>query len=376
MSLKDIKYVVGIDFGAISSGVSIAHTGKPSVKYTVNEWEEKKKDEKEKSKTKGPKQFLTSILYKADGTIICGLSNTANDKASRGKGDVYISNIKQYILNIDQANEELGQKKEGLTIQKVVTDYLKKLHGLAMKCLKSQEDFCESDKFKEDFKLENIRYCLSCPKSQKNFMEKCFVDAGIIESEDLSYRLVCVTEVEASAYYCLSLDRIKSKIVHDQEYFVCDIGHCSFGMSKIQADTTELLSKVDLISEEPGQGSMNLENYFRRYLNGLNLNQSIIDTTVETFIDEIKYTFSVTHVGVTEKEEEELRAQEKAEEEEAAKYDDDDYGDDDYGDDDYSDDDYSDDENKSQEVTENSVENLGVAEGETAFVFSLLDLSG
>lgn len=182
--------------------------------------------------------------------------------------------------------------KEGLTIQKVVTDYLRKFHTLAMKCLKNQEDFCNSDKFKKDFKPENIRYCLSCPKSQKDFMEQCFVAAGIVEPEELSYRLVCVTEAEASAYYCLGLDRIKSKIVHDQEYFVCDIGHCSFGMSKICADTTELLSKVNLISEVPGQGSMNLENNFRKYLNEnktyLNLNQSIIDTLIETFVDEIK----------------------------------------------------------------------------------------
>ncbi|KAI9261961.1 hypothetical protein EDC94DRAFT_609368 [Helicostylum pulchrum] len=381
MSLKDIRYVVGIDFGAVSSGVSIAHTEEPSVKYTVNEWEEKNKDEKEKSNIKGPKQLLTSILYKADDTIICGLSNTANDKASRKEGDVYINNIKQYILNIDQANEELGQKKEGLTIQKVVTDYLKTLHALAIKCLNNQEDFRNSDKFKKDFKPENIRYCLSCPKSQKDFMEQCFVAAGIIELDDLSYRLVCVTESEASAYYCLSLDRIKSKIVHDQEYFVCDIGHCSFGMSKICADTTEILSRVNLISEVPGQGSMNLENSFRKYLNenkiDLNLNQSIIGTLMEKFLDEIKHSFSVTQVGLTEEEEMELEAKKKKESSNDDEDEDEDDDDEDFDLEFYDDENCDDEEGEPQEAIETSVKGLGVGNGEEIrYVFDVQDIRG
>ncbi|KAI8053575.1 hypothetical protein BDF21DRAFT_404026 [Thamnidium elegans] len=64
------------------------------------------------------------------------------DRSSRrDKGDVYIDGIKQYILNIDQANEEHGEKMEGLTIQKVVTDCLKVIHALAIERLENQEDF-------------------------------------------------------------------------------------------------------------------------------------------------------------------------------------------------------------------------------------------
>ncbi|GAA5794809.1 hypothetical protein HPULCUR_000156 [Helicostylum pulchrum] len=48
----------------------------------------------------------------------------------RDKGDVYIDYIKRYIHNIDQSNLELEQKKQELTIQKVVADYLKVFHAI------------------------------------------------------------------------------------------------------------------------------------------------------------------------------------------------------------------------------------------------------
>ncbi|MBM6388165.1 MAG: hypothetical protein JSY10_30195 [Paenibacillus sp.] len=202
--------------------------------------------------------------------------------------EVYIDNIKQYILNIDQANEELGQKMEGLTIQKVVTDYLKIFHALAIKRLEKQEDFCNSYEFEQDFKLENLSYCLSCPTSLNDFFADCFVKAGITEKDNL----VFVSEAEATAFHCLSINRLTTKIVPDQTYLVLDIGHSSFGISKIKADSTENFSKVELISEELGKGSMVLENSFRDYLiknkSQLNLNESIISKLVETFVKEIK----------------------------------------------------------------------------------------
>lgn len=200
----------------------------------------------EKTSNKEPSQFLTSILYQADGEIKCGLSNNESDKAIRDEKDVYIDNIKQYLLDIEQANIELGEMKEGLTIQQVVSDYLRLFIQLGRERILLQEKF----KLSEDFKAENIRYCISCPKSQEEFIKSCFIEAEIVEEEEIDERLVFVTEAEATAYHCISLDRQKTKIMHDHIYLVCDIGHCSFGISKIQADTTEDLSNPILISPQ------------------------------------------------------------------------------------------------------------------------------
>ncbi|KAI8090646.1 hypothetical protein BDF21DRAFT_491033 [Thamnidium elegans] len=287
MVLENKKYVVGIDFGAVSSGLSIAHVNRPHSKFTVNTWN----GESYKSE---PGQFLTTILYKANGDIHCGISkhNDPLSAAPIDEEDVYIDNIKQYTLNIDQANEELEQKMEGLTIQKVVTDYLKTFHALAIKCLKEHKDFRKSYKFEDDFKLENLGYCLSCPTFLNDFFADCFMEAEIITEKD---NLVFLSEAEATAFHCLSLDRLITKIIPDQTYLVCDIGHSSFGVSKIKADSTENFSEVELISEEIGKGSMVLENSFKNYLienkSKLKLNESIISKLVEIFVKELKSSF-------------------------------------------------------------------------------------
>ncbi|GAA5796133.1 hypothetical protein HPULCUR_001502 [Helicostylum pulchrum] len=272
-----------MNFGAISCGLSIAHVDKPRSKFTVNTWLYTPRFNRISS---GPEQFLTSILYKANKEIHGGFSRNETEE-----GDVYIDNIKQYILNIDQANEELEQKLKGLTIQKAVTDYLKSFHALAIERLKKQKDFCNSYNFEQDFKLENLSYCLSCPASLNDFFANCFVEAGITEKDNLIF----VSEAEATAFHCLSIDRRTTKIAPDQTYFVCDVGHSSFGVSKIKADSTENFSEVELISEELEKGSMVLENSFIDYLNEnkseLNLNESIISSLVETFVKEIKFSF-------------------------------------------------------------------------------------
>ncbi|GAA5809044.1 hypothetical protein MFLAVUS_002447 [Mucor flavus] len=278
------------DFGAVSSGLSIAHVDRPHSKFTVNTWYGKlSKSEAIKS---DPQQFLTTILYKSNEEIHCGLSK--DNGPIEDDGDVYIDNIKQYTLNEDQANKELQRKKEGLTIRKVVADYLKIFHELAIDCLTEQKDFCESYKFEEDFKLENLGYCLSCPTSLNGFFADCFVEAGITEKDNL----VFVSEAEATAFHCLSLDRLTTKIVPDQTYFVYDIGHSSFRVSKIEADSIESFSEVKFVSEEQEKGSMALEKSFENYLtenkSTLNLDESIISILVEQFVKEIKSSFIIT----------------------------------------------------------------------------------
>ncbi|GAA5796045.1 hypothetical protein HPULCUR_001413 [Helicostylum pulchrum] len=196
------------------------------------------------------------------------------------EGDVYIDNIKQYILNIDQANEELEQKLKGLTIKKVVTSYLKIFHALAIECLKKQEILSS----------EISAIVLSFPTSLNDFFADCFVEAGITEKDNL----VFVSEAEATAFHCLSLDRRMTKIVLVQIYLVFHIGHSSFGVPKIKVDSTENFSKVKLISEELGKGSIVLDSIFRDYLIEMSPNEIINEnydksSSEEDFDEDNKY---------------------------------------------------------------------------------------
>ncbi|KAI8095813.1 hypothetical protein BDF21DRAFT_458075 [Thamnidium elegans] len=204
------------------------------------------------------------------------------------EGDVYIKRIKEYICGTDRTLEELEQA--GLTIEKVVTDYLKKLHGAAIEKISEQKIINHTP-----FKVEDCRYCIACPLPQRDLMTYCFIEAGIITKEEAEYRLMFVTESEAAAYNCLGWDRKLSKTEGGKHYLVCDIGHTTFGISKINVSVTESLSTVSLLSEYAGQGSMCLENNLRNYLvenaHDLKINRPTIEAAVLEFTESIKFHF-------------------------------------------------------------------------------------
>ncbi|KAI9254420.1 hypothetical protein EDC94DRAFT_242599 [Helicostylum pulchrum] len=237
-------------------------------------------------------QVPTSILYK-DGKIdhedsmIWGLEIS---EPTVSEGDVYIKHIKEYICGTDGVLEELEQA--GLTIEKVVTDYLKKLHGAAIEKISAQEIVSHTP-----FKVEDCRYCIACPLPHRDLMTCCFIEAGIITEEEAEDRLMFVTESEAAAYNCLGWDRKLSKTVGGKHYLVCDIGHTTFGISKINVSVTESLSTVSLLSEHAGQGSMCLENSLRNYLvenaQDLKINRPTIEAAVLEFIESVKFHFSL-----------------------------------------------------------------------------------
>lgn len=189
---------------------------------------------------------------------------------------------------LNSGNRDWNQKT-GLTIEKIVTDYLTKLHT-ALSRLQDRDTF--KNGYYQTFQIEKSRYCLACPQSQQVFMGKCFIDAGIIHEHELPHRLTFVTESEAAAYNCLAWDRKSSRIKVDEHFLVCDIGHSTFGISRIDAKATESQSTVKLISEDFQHGSADLEKRFRSYIetnaDSLNVDKAKIDEAVIEFTDNLK----------------------------------------------------------------------------------------
>lgn len=103
-------------------------------------------------------------------------------------GGAYILNISQYLFDVERANEKLSQMMDGLTIQKVITDYLKYFIKLALERLHVHEKFTKNEYFEKDYDIHNmgnIRYCLVCPTTQQKLVKKCFIDAGIIKEHEV-----------------------------------------------------------------------------------------------------------------------------------------------------------------------------------------------
>ncbi|KAI7875539.1 uncharacterized protein EV154DRAFT_526595 [Mucor mucedo] len=289
--LQSIKYVVGIDFGSTASGVSIAHVDDPFNIITVLTWEDSQKRSQ---------KFYSSIFYPNDDNDHPLYGMKREDVGDKG---VYVDKIGQYLVDLNASDEKLNQLMNGLTIKKVVTDYLKYFVELALQRLKTHDKVVKNTNFtkfiSEDFTdedIETVCYCVVCPTFRQEFIEECFIEARIIEKSEANHRLSFITEAVATAHHQLSLERGVSKIQNDQKYLVCDVGDISIGLAKIHAATTESLSVVTSIYDDLTQGSINLETNFKNHLidnmADLNLDNILIDQFVDKFL-EIKYAFTM-----------------------------------------------------------------------------------
>ncbi|KAG2208896.1 hypothetical protein INT47_011036 [Mucor saturninus] len=249
--------------------------------------------------SKDPQKFLSSILYLEDqnNTPLCGIK--AEDVGDSG---VYVANIGQYLVNIDASNRKLGQLMDGLTVKKVITDYLKYFVQLALKRLQVHDKLIKNKHFQEfvnaefiDEDIKSVCYCLVCPTDRQEFMKDCFVKAGIIEKSEAEHRLSFVIKAVAVAHYQLSLDRNTTEIQNDEDYFVIDVDDISIGISKIHAASTESFSTVTKIFDDTAQGLINVaikfEDYLINNMTELNMNIWLINKFVQTFSKNIKHGY-------------------------------------------------------------------------------------
>ncbi|KAI7894669.1 uncharacterized protein EV154DRAFT_599767 [Mucor mucedo] len=269
ITLNPIEYIVGIDLGTTASGVSIAHVNDPSNIITVSSWDDSKRISQ---------KFHSSILYlkNENDSPLCGIK-----PVSVGGTGVYIDKISQYLVDIDASNEKLGELMDGLTVKKVMIDYLKYFIQIALKRLQVHDKLVKNEHFQEfvneefiDEDIKTVCYCLVCPTDRQEFMKDCFIEAGIIEESEAERRLSFAIKAVAIAHYQLSLDRNTTGIQQDQDYFVVDLGDISIGIAKIHAASTESLSTITNVCD-----------------NILNINHSLIDQFVQTFSENAKYGF-------------------------------------------------------------------------------------
>lgn len=178
-----------------------------------------------------------------------------------------IHNIKKYLLDpVDVADVELGYMKKDLNVQKMISGYLRLLQTLGLQHLKADKIRFKELVYFEDFKEDNVRYCLTSSKSQEGFMRECFIQAGIINRNGPEYRLTFTSKSESAAYSCLAWDRSESHISAGEAYMVCDIGHSAISISTIQAASTNSTSTVKLLNEYPKAGSKILNDGFKSLL--------------------------------------------------------------------------------------------------------------
>ncbi|KAI9259264.1 hypothetical protein EDC94DRAFT_521283 [Helicostylum pulchrum] len=210
------------------------------------------------------------------------------------EGDVYIDNIKQYILNIDQANKELEQKLKGLTIQKVVTDYLKIFHALAIECKKGYSLFSKSSENES-----KIQFVLTVPdiwnESERESMAQIAIKATMIKEDELGDLLI-ISELEA--YPCLFRDPENPN--SDSNFIIFDAGGETVDLSTFHL--THNQENGDPMIRQIGNGigdtcgSTYLDRAFKEYLlkfyRGIgteaNNNDPSFDSVMDDFVSNVK----------------------------------------------------------------------------------------
>ncbi|KAI7890072.1 uncharacterized protein EV154DRAFT_262177 [Mucor mucedo] len=231
-------------------------------------------------------------------TPLCGIALEDIDDIG-----VYVSNICQYLVDIDASNVKPGHLMDGLTTKKVFTDFLKYFVQLALKRLQVHDKLIKNFHFKEfvneefiDEDIETICYCLVCPTDRQEFMKDCFIKAGIIEESEAEHRLLFTTRVAATSHCQLSRERHVTRIKNNENYLFCDVDDISVGIAKMHAASTESFSSITAISDSLMQGPINLETEFRDYLTEnmtyFNLNPSLISQFVDNFSEKVKYTYN------------------------------------------------------------------------------------
>ncbi|KAI7882305.1 uncharacterized protein EV154DRAFT_523004 [Mucor mucedo] len=286
------RYVMGIELGDLFSSVSVAHVKDPANIYSVESW-----DNEQEAWTNRHYRFPTSIRYNNDwmGTKSLGVEYDTNNMDDHGSTSIY--QIKQYLFHPDKSNEILGKMKKGLTIKKVLADFLAGFVQLARRRFRVHEQFQKSQFYDNDLKAKYIHYRVACPSSLQGLMRECFVYAGITDNYKLEQQLSFVTEVEAIAYHQIALDRKITGLKIDQSYLICSVSENSVGIADICVDTTEALSTVELVGENLKGGSTALENRFRDYLEErciwFNQSPETIEKACSDFLDTMKFGFKV-----------------------------------------------------------------------------------
>jgi molecular chaperone DnaK (HSP70) len=201
--------VVGVDFGTSRSGYAYSFKDDKQI-VKRNQWE---------GQPLPYVKTLTHILYTPSLEVEAWGWEAKRKLAERrleglAKDYTYESNFKMRLFEAGQ-----GNNASGLSANRLIVDYLRKLKELILQDLKN-----ETANLVED---EQIFWCLTVPaiwdEANKQVMRKAAQEAGMIgRSESEANRLMLALEPEAAAIYCM--EREKHSLQSDTRLMIVDCG--------------------------------------------------------------------------------------------------------------------------------------------------------
>ena len=212
------QWLVGLDIGTTYSGFAFAKGshGQVCVNYDYPYAE------------KPYWKALTALYYKlktpglvshcASWGHLAQLEYLANNVPDAEHG-FYVADFKLLLPKELNMFPMPGSLPHPLTVETIITDYLKHIGELALTQIKHQED-------EESFSRDTVQWCVAVPstwnETTKEQMRTCMVNAGLVSPGEIKESVKIVLKAEAASYYCytqlfVSLN-VKDKIM------VVDIG--------------------------------------------------------------------------------------------------------------------------------------------------------
>ena len=206
---------MGLDFGTTFSGFAFAHTTATDKVYTYFDYPKAGGAEKPYCKT------LTGIYYKnmgpgkwefkawgypARAEYARDIQALRKQRLSRPSTDplqptvgAYVTRFKLHLASKDMGASSAHGLPPGLTVQGLITDYLREMGNLIVKTLQ--------DHYGPQLTKKAIQWCVTVPSiwdnAAKAVMKTCMTAAGLVNGVDGSpHPLIMVLEPEAASFFC------------------------------------------------------------------------------------------------------------------------------------------------------------------------------
>lgn len=255
-SLSKPRVVVGLDFGTTYSGFAFAHISDPEKVYAFYEYP--------RSGGGGDRNYcktLTGSYYKQQGVggawqfkswgyparTECGKDVQAYRKAQLKGGSLqpfegsYITRFKLHLATPDMGSSSAKELPPGLTVNVLITDYLREMGAFILRTLQSHYD--------PNMTTNAIQWCVTVPSiwnnAAKAVMRKCVFDAGLVDRTS-PHPLIMVLEPEAASFACHK-NLVEQKIRVGDKMLVADIGGGTADIVVQEVQYSTILSRPNFV---------------------------------------------------------------------------------------------------------------------------------
>lgn len=206
MSSNQPRVIVGLDFGTSFSGFAFAHTTESDTIYCYYDYPGLRGSTYCKTLTASYyKQNLQGVWefkswgYQARAEYERDITAFLRDGPARASVGAFVTKFKLHLAGREMGPSIAQPLPPGLTVNTLVTDYLRAMGDLILGFLDRT--------YRSQLSMKEIQWCITVPSiwdnAAKSTMKTCMANAGLVNGAHGSpHPLTVVLEPEAASFHC------------------------------------------------------------------------------------------------------------------------------------------------------------------------------